>query len=93
VEELISSWTEEKRDVGLLSMDWSDKVQLEEVCWRDRASGTSLIDASSWWDKVAEGEASASGMAKSTEIAGNQTCKNTKSTESQPNLKVYKSTK
>jgi hypothetical protein len=74
-EELISSWTEEKRDVGLLSMDWSDKVQLEEVCWRDRASGTSLIDASSWWDKVAEGEASASGMAKSTEtckIAGQQ---------------------
>ena len=64
-----------------------------EWSWSDRASGTSLIDASSWWDRVAEGEASASGMAMSTEtckIASQQKSKTLKSL--QVNQKVNKIT-
>jgi hypothetical protein len=57
----------------------------------EKASRTSLIDASSRWDRVAEGEASASGTAMSTEtckIASQQKSKTLKSL--QVNQKVNK---
>ena len=43
--------------------------------WSDKDAGTSLIDASSWWDKVAEGEASASRMIHVDELDKSQPAK------------------